>query len=140
MNKTFTLVAAASLVACQSSDPAKLVLPDKTLQQPHWSDTEREQAIAIRRLHSDADASTFFIRLNDNEQPHYHDHHDLSVTILSGESTIHFKDHAVAVTPGDVVFIPKGSYHWAEHTGAAATVLFAVFSPEFTGNDKRLAE
>lgn len=139
MKKIIAILAATGLSACQSSGPPTLIFPDKTLQPPAWTESERARPIAIRPLHSDADSSAFLIRLNASEMPHYHDHHDLSVTILSGSSRVHFKEHTVSAGPGDVVFIPKGSYHWAENTGPSATVLFAVFSPQYAGKDKRLA-
>ena len=73
------------------------------------------------------------------EFPHFHDHHDLSVSVLSGKGIVHFKDHDVVITPGDVIFIPRGTFHWAENTDPDASVVFAVFSPPFDGKDKRRA-
>jgi len=134
------LVATLALAACQSSNPVKLVFPEETQQEPNWTEAELEKSIAIHRLYSDANASTFIIRLNGSERPHYHDHHGLNVSTLSGNGRIHFKDHAVSLSPGDVVFIPKGTYHWAENTGPEAALVFAVFSPEFVGKDKRFVD
>ena len=130
----------AALAACQPSRPVKLVFPDQTYQHPGWTGEELEKNIAIRPIYGNVNTSTFLIRMKDKETPHFHDDHDLSVSILDGDGIIHFKDHAVPVTPGDVIFIPKGTYHWAENTGSAATVLFAVFSPAFSGKDKRAAQ
>jgi len=62
------------------------------------------------------------------------------VTVLSGQSTIHFKDRNVKLNPGDVIFIPKGKYHWAENTDPNSSVVFAVFSPGFDGKDRRKVE
>jgi len=140
MKTAIAVAATLLLAACQPGNSVKLVFPDKTQQQAGWTKTELEKTIAIRRLHGDADASAFLVRLNGTEQPHYHDHHDLNVSILSGKGSIHFSDRAVSLTPGDVVFIPKDTYHWAESTSSGATILFAVFSPEFVGKDKRLAK
>ncbi len=128
------------LVACQSSNHVKLIYPDKIYQQTKWTEDELKKNIAIRHLHRGTAASTHLIRLKGNEFPHYHDRHDLNVSVLSGKSTIHFKDHAVVLVPGDVIFIPKGTFHWAENTDSVASVVFAVFSPAFDGKDRRKAE
>jgi len=128
------------LTACHSSNPVKLVYPDKIIQHTEWTEEELKKEIAIQHLHRSTDSSTHIIRLKGKEIPHYHDKHDLNVTVLAGKSTIHFKKHKVALAPGDVIFIPKGTYHWAENGGSNASVVFAIFSPAFDGKDKRKAE
>jgi len=128
------------LAACQASEHAKLVFPDKTYQDVTWSQDELGKELSVRNLHRGADASTHLIRLQGKEFPHYHDHHDLNVTVLSGKSIIHFHDHAVSLAPGDVIFIPGGTFHWAENVDPEASVVFAVFSPAFDGQDRRRAE
>jgi len=75
-------------------------------------------------------SSSHLIRVRGAEKPHFHDHHDLTVTIVSGKSIIHFWNHEVLLEEGDVVSIPKSE----------ATVVFATFSPPYRGKDKRLAK
>ena len=139
MKLALSVFAALFLVACQSDKPVKLVFPERIYQQVAWTDNELDQAIAIRLVYASPDTSAYLIRINGSETPHYHDRHDLKVSVLSGSGVIHFLDHDVALDPGDVVFIPKGTYHWAESTADAATVVFATFSPAFDGKDKRAA-
>lgn len=86
-----------------------------------------------------ADASTHLVRLNANESPHYHDHHNLNVTVLSGQSRLHFENRTVDIRPGDSIFIPQGTYHWAEKTSDQACIISVTFSPAFDGKDMRLA-
>lgn len=128
------------LAACQAIDHAKLVFPDKIYKDVNWSQEELGKDISVRNLHRGTDTSTHLIRLKGKEFPHYHDRHDLSVTVLSGKSIIHFHDHDVSLAPGDVIFIPGGTFHWAENVDPAASVVFAVFSPAFDGQDRRSAE
>ncbi len=137
MKIALCLFTALFLAACQSNSPVKVVFPDQIYQHLQWSTAELKKDIAIHHLHRSADASTHLIRLKGNEFPHYHDHHDLNISVLSGTSTIHFTDHEVRLEPGDVLFIPRGTLHWAENTDAAASVVFAVFSPAYEGKDKR---
>jgi mannose-6-phosphate isomerase-like protein (cupin superfamily) len=140
MKKIIFIFFSLLLVACHSNNQTKLVYPDKIYQQPEWTENELQKNIAIRHLHRSTNASTHLIRLKGSESPHYHDHHDLNVSVLSGKSTIHFKDHKVLLQPGDIIFIPKGTYHWAENSDPVASVVFALFSPAFDGKDKRKAE
>jgi mannose-6-phosphate isomerase-like protein (cupin superfamily) len=128
------------LAACQVNDSARLVFPDNTYRDVSWTQDELARDIAVRNLHRGTHASTHLIRLQGNEFPHYHDHHDLNVTVLSGKSIIHFHDHDVSLAPGDVIFIPQGTFHWAENTDPVASEVFAVFSPAFDGHDRRTAE
>jgi mannose-6-phosphate isomerase-like protein (cupin superfamily) len=136
----FCILAVQFLVACQVNGGAKLVFPDKSYQDIEWTEDELARDISIRNLYRGTDASAHLIRLQGNEFPHYHDHHDLNVTLLSGKSIIHFHDHEVSLLPGDVIFIPKGKFHWAENVDPLASVVFAVFSPAFDGQDRRKAE
>ena len=138
--KNSILLAFLLLTACQSSKSVKLIFPDKTYQQTQWTQEELEKDFSIRHLFRSPQASTHLIRLNGDEVPHYHDYHDLNVTVLSGKSIIHFKDHQVSLEAGDVLFIPKGTYHWAEKSNPDACVIFAVFAPAFDGKDRRFVE
>ena len=131
---------ALCLVGCQPDEAVKLVYPDKIVQNTQWSEQDMQKDIAVQPLYRNAHTSTHLIRLKGKEFPHFHDHHDLTVSMLSGNSTLHFEHHAVLLAPGDVVFIPKGTFHWAENTHPVASVVFAVFSPAFSGKDRRRAD
>lgn len=128
------------LIACQSSPAPKLVFPDQEYSHIPWTAEEMVKDIAIRHLYRSAAISTHLMRLQGSEFPHYHDRHDLSVTLLSGRSIIHFQDHNVILVPGDVLFIPRGTYHWAENIDLNASEVFVLFSPAFDGKDRRKAD
>jgi len=53
---------------------------------------------------------------------------------------IDFKNHEVSLQPGDVIYIPKGIFHWAGNTVPLANVAFVVFSPALDGKDRCEAE
>ena len=127
------------LAAGCSSHQAKVVLPTESIEAINWQQHDLQKEIAIKHIHRTATSSTHIIRLNGAEKPHYHDHHDLTVTILSGKSRIHFENRIVELNPGDVLVIPKGSYHWAEKVGDQASEVLAIFSPAFDGKDRRPA-
>ncbi len=122
------------------SHHAKVVFPNKGYQDVTWSEKEKAKEIAIRHLDRNEYSSTHLIRLKGSEPPHFHDTHNLNVTVLSGESIIHFQNHEVLLKQGDVVSIPKGVYHWAENIDSEASVVFATFSPAYSGKDMHLAK
>lgn len=129
-----------ALTACQYTKSVKLIFPEGGRPYTKWTEEERQKAIAVKPIYRSTESSAFLIRLKGNELPHYHDHHDLSVSLLSGKSIIHFKDHEHTMMPGDVVFVPQGTLHWAENIDPAESIVFAVFSPAYSGKDKRLAD
>ena len=140
MRKKIATIAliSATFIGCTHSP--KIVFPDKGYQDIEWSKSEKERDIAIRHLSKNEYSSSHLIRLKGQEPPHYHDNHNLMVSMISGESILHFKDHEVVLYEGDVITIPKGVYHWAENIDSEASVVFATFSPAFRGVDRRLAK
>ncbi len=127
-------------VGCQSPPASqKVVFPEQQIDSIVWTEEEKQKDFAIRPLHKDVNSSAVVMLMNANEPPHYHDHHDLMATIISGQSAINFKGSKVKLKPGDAVFIPKGTYHWAERLNDEPVVVFAVFSPAFDGKDRRMA-
>lgn len=60
----------------------KAVFPDTVYQNVVWSDEEKAKPIAIHHLSRNELSSSHLIRLKGSEPPHYHDHHNLTVTVL----------------------------------------------------------
>jgi len=77
------------LAACQPRDHVKLIYPDKIYNHTKWTEDELKQDIAIRHLHRGTDSSTHLIRLKGKESPHFHDRHDLTVSVISGIAVVH---------------------------------------------------
>ncbi len=129
-----------AMVSCQSPPiNQKVVFPEQQIDSIVWTEEEKQKDFAIRPLYKDVNSSAVVMLMNANEPPHYHDRHDLMATIISGQSAINFKGRKVELKPGDAVFIPKGTYHWAERLNNEPVVVFAVFSPAFDGKDRRMA-
>ncbi|MCP5141039.1 MAG: cupin domain-containing protein [Chromatiales bacterium] len=107
---------------------------------PEWTEPELAMPIAVRTVGRSEFSSAHLIRLAGAEEPHFHDRHDLAITVLRGRSVLHFSTHDVELGAGDTAFIPRGHYHWAENVGDEASVVFAVFAPSFDGQDRRPAD
>jgi quercetin dioxygenase-like cupin family protein len=115
----------------------KVVDPGGVVRPEPWTREERAAPIARRDLGRTPEASFALLRLTASESPHVHDRHDLTVTVLSGRSRIHFADRAVDLSPGDVVHVPRGAVHWAEVLGRRAVEVHVTFTPPFDGTDNR---
>ncbi len=141
MRTLLSLIVLLMIVGCQSHPATqKVVFPEQQIDSIVWTEAEKQKDFAIRPLYKDVNSSAVVMLMNANEPPHYHDHHDLMATIISGQSAINFKGSKVELKPGDAVFIPKGTYHWAERLNDEPVVVFAVFSPAFDGKDRRMAD
>ena len=139
MESNIILLTTAILLTACTHNP-KIVFPKKGYQNIQWSAKEQSQNISVRHLAHTEYSSSHLIRVKGSEKPHFHDYHDLTVTIISGKAIVHFWNHEVVLEKGDVVTIPKGVYHWAENIDSDASVVFATFSPPYRGKDKRLAK
>ena len=140
MKNKITNIILIAIVFTGCTDSPKVVFPNKEYKDFVWNEVNKQKNIAIHNLDSNNYSSTHLIHLKGSEQPHFHDKHNLTVTIISGESIIHFKDHEVILQKGDIVHIPKGTYHWAENIDSEASVVFANFAPAYRGKDMRLAK
>jgi quercetin dioxygenase-like cupin family protein len=106
----------------------------------NWTAEQLAQPIAAHTLHNGRHSSVHRIRLRAKEPPHVHDHHDLTVFVLSGDSVMHLANGEHPMHAGDFVHIPAGTPHWAENTDPEASEVMAVFSPPFDGKDRRAVD
>jgi len=114
-----------------------VVTPDGALPAVVWTDEELGKDVAIKTVRQSDGASYHVVRLLKAEKPHVHDRSDLVVVVLSGSVKMHFGDRVVAVSPGQVIDIPKGAPHWAENVATGPSFAYVVFAPAFDGKDRR---
>ncbi len=74
------------------------------------------------------------VLIRTQEQPHYHNDHDLTVTLLKGKGEIYLDGKRTAMKEGDTVFIPRKAVHFYTNTGVVSALL-AVFTPAYDGKD-----
>jgi mannose-6-phosphate isomerase-like protein (cupin superfamily) len=79
--------------------------------------------------------SYHLIQIRDRESPHVHAHHDLVVTLLRGEGTLHLSGRAQPMRRGDVAVVPKRTPHFFVNTGARPAAAFVTFAPPYDGKD-----
>ena len=137
---TTKLLPLSIIVAILLSSHMSVAEGNKTGPDVQWSPDELARDVAVKTLGATAQASFHFVHLKGAEPPHIHDRHDLTVFIFAGISVVHFKDRTVSMGPGDLIEIPRGVWHWAENLGHDPTQAYAIFTPPFDGEDRRLEE
>ncbi|MFZ5628359.1 MAG: cupin domain-containing protein [Spirochaetota bacterium] len=123
--KILTLVFLASVSFC------------KMPQRDPFTEEEKLRPFVIKEIARDASSSRHLVLMNGAEQPHYHDRHNLVVTLKSGNNRLHLGERVIDMLPGQPVEIPKGALHWAENAGPGFSLVEAVFTPPFDGKDRR---
>ncbi len=79
------------------------------------------------------------VQIRDREAPHVHKAHDSTVMLISGRGYLMLSDKRIELSPGDIVYIPRGAIHYYVNSGVDPTIAFVVFSPPFDGQDNYLA-
>ncbi len=75
------------------------------------------------------------IQIRGGETPHTHAEHDVVVTLLSGQGTLHVEGHAMPLKAGDTAMVRRGQVHFFINTGDVPAAAFATFAPPYDGRD-----
>jgi quercetin dioxygenase-like cupin family protein len=103
---------------------------------PNLSEVNQKQDISVERLFGDSLSTSFFIIVKDTVPTHKHQFHSEVVYVISGEGIIYLNDEYQKVQAGDVVFIPKNTWHAVKITGENPLEVLSVQSPGFDGTDR----
>lgn len=140
---TFVLLAMLA-VGCQGPSKRIYTLNDGVIYAREWIDVVREKPIAkdedvsLTPLFGDENSSHHILQVNDAEEPHIHEKHDLTVILKRGEGTLNLRDKVLPMSAGDVAFIPRGTLHWfVNDKKGSAAIAYLVFSPAFDGKSTR---
>ena len=120
---------------CQASAPR--VMTPEGMKVISWTTEETQKEIAVRHLRRTHAASHHLVRLAGAEQPHIHEHSDLTVAVLRGRVLMHLGPHERVVTAGQVIDIPRGTPHYAENLTRDASEAYVLFSPPLRKGDQR---
>jgi mannose-6-phosphate isomerase-like protein (cupin superfamily) len=94
--------------------------------------------IYIRNLYTDTNnVSSFVIFIKKEVKPHKHESHAEHVVVLEGIGMMTLNDRKFKIKKGDVVFIPKGSYHAVVSISKkSALKVLSIQAPFFDGKDR----
>ena len=96
--------------------------------------------IYLRKLNSDSLVSSFVIFVKKEVKEHKHVTHSEHVYILDGEGEMTVGEKKFKLKKGDMIFIPKNTFHSLKVTSATPAKVLSVQSPMFDGKDRVMAE
>lgn len=96
--------------------------------------------IYIHKIDGDELTTWFIIWVRDSVRTHKHIKHTETIYILEGEGKFYFGDSAVTVNKGDLLFIPKHTWHSVKVTSSKPMKVISNQSPAFYGEDRRFKD
>lgn len=94
-----------------------------------------------RALYSDtSNVSSFVIFIKKEVKAHKHLTHAEHVIVLEGNAEMTLNDKTFLIKKGDVIFIPKNSYHSVKTTSKIPLKVLSIQAPYFDGKDRVFKE
>lgn len=110
---------------------AQQVVPHQNIQAP----AEYEN-IYVHQIASDSLSSSFIIFIKQEVKMHKHEWHTENVVILEGEGVMTLGSDRFVLHPGDVIFIPKNTWHSVQVSSDIPLKVLSIQSPNFDGSDR----
>lgn len=92
--------------------------------------------IYSRPLYSDSLTSSFVIFIKKEVKEHKHALHAEHVIVLDGTAEMKVNDKSFNIKKGDIVFIPKNTWHYVKTTSKTPLKVISVQAPYFDGKDR----
>ena len=97
--------------------------------------------IFIRPLYRDSsDVSSFVIFIKKEVELHKHVEHAEHVVVLSGTGEMILGEKTFTIKKGDMIFIPKNTFHSVKTTGKIPLKVVSIQAPFFDGKDRVMKE
>jgi quercetin dioxygenase-like cupin family protein len=105
------------------------IYPDKEFENIH-----------VKKISSDSSSSTFAIWIKQKVKLHKHVYHTENVLIDEGFGEFQINDTIYKVTAGDLIIIPKNTWHGVIVNSKSTMKVISVQSPEYFGKDRIFKE
>ena len=89
-----------------------------------------------RPLYSDSLTSSFVIFIKKEVKEHKHAEHSEHIVVLDGTAVMKVDGRSFKIKKGDVLFIPKNTWHYVKTTSKIPLKVLSVQSPNFDGKDR----
>ncbi len=96
--------------------------------------------ISVKKLYGDSIATGFVIWVKDTVATHRHNWHSESIVVIEGIARMYMNDAIQEIKAGDVLFIPKQTWHAVKVTSDKPLKVLSVQSPGFYGNDREFKD
>ena len=92
--------------------------------------------ISITKLSTNSDATTFAIWIKKKVKIHKHINHTEHVYIKQGKGKFQLADSLYNVKTGDLIIVPKNTWHGVIVESGNPMKVISIQSPEFFGKDR----
>ena len=92
--------------------------------------------ISITKLSTNSDATTFAILIKKKVKIHKHINHTEHVYIKQGKGKFQLADSLYDVKTGDLIIVPKNTWHGVIVESRNPMKVISIQSPEFFGKDR----
>jgi len=96
--------------------------------------------IHVQKLETNSLATTFVIWVKLKVKMHKHINHVENVYIIEGEGDFSISDTTYKVKEGDLIVVPKDTWHGVNVTSKKPMKVISIQSPEFKGIDRVFKE
>lgn len=97
---------------------------------------DKSKNISVKNLNHNPNASTFLVWVKDTVTAHKHIEHNELVYILKGKGKFHLGEESFNIKKGDVVFVPKNTFHSVQIKSRKMMQVLSVQTPYFDGTDR----
>ena len=97
---------------------------------------EEYDNISINKLSTNTDATTFAIWIKKKVKIHKHINHTEHVYIKQGKGKFQLADSLYNVKTGDLIIVPKNTWHGVIVESKNPMKVISIQSPEFFGKDR----
>ena len=99
-------------------------------------DDEEFENISVKQLSTNNEATTFAIWIKKKVKLHKHVYHTENVIVEEGKGDFQLGDSVYQVKKGDVIVIPKDTWHGVIVNSKETMKVISVQSPQFLGKDR----
>ena len=92
--------------------------------------------IHVQKISSDSLSSTFVIWIKQKVRLHKHVYNKENVIIQEGSGQFQLKDSIYNVSAGDIITIPKNTWHGVTINSKDVMKVISIQSPKFLGDDR----
>ena len=92
--------------------------------------------INVKKISSNTSSSTFAIWIKKKVKLHKHINHTENILIQSGFGQFQLNDSIYSVSSGDLIVVPKNTWHGVIIDSKEPMKVISIQSPEFFGNDR----
>ena len=92
--------------------------------------------INVKKISSNPSSSTFAIWIKKKVKVHKHINHTENILIQSGYGQFQLNDSIYNVSTGDLIVVPKNTWHGVIIDSKEPMMVISIQSPEFFGKDR----